>query len=80
MKLHSKRVEKMCMFQVYNAIFKFFKNLPGMPQLSTYAMIVGGPGAGKVKNYTRNEWGRYKITLETGGKDVKLHSKRVEKM
>ncbi len=29
-------------------------------------------------NYTRNEWRRCKITLQTGGKDVKLHSKRVE--
>ena len=29
---------------------------------------------------TRNEWRRWKITLETGGEDLKLHSKRVEKM
>ncbi len=34
----------------------------------------------KVTNYTRNGWGRCKTTLETGGEDVKLHSKRVEKM
>jgi hypothetical protein len=32
------------------------------------------------KNYTRNEWGRRETTLETSGEDVKLHSKRVEKM
>jgi hypothetical protein len=32
------------------------------------------------KNYTRNEWGRCETTLETSGDDVKLHSKRVEKM
>ncbi len=31
-------------------------------------------------NYTRKEWGRCKTTLETSGEDVKLHSKRVEKM
>ncbi len=30
--------------------------------------------------YTRNEWGRCKTTLETGGEDAKLHSKRVEKI
>jgi hypothetical protein len=32
------------------------------------------------KNYTRNEWRRCKITLKASGEDVKLHSKRVEKM
>ncbi len=32
------------------------------------------------KNYTRNEWKRFKSTLETSGEDVKLHSKRVEKI
>ncbi len=32
------------------------------------------------ENYTRNEWRRCKTTLETSGEDVKLHSKRVEKM
>jgi hypothetical protein len=32
------------------------------------------------QNYTRNEWRRCKTTLETSGEDVKLHSKRVEKM
>ena len=31
-------------------------------------------------NYTRNEWRRCKNTLETGGEDVKIHSKCVEKM
>jgi hypothetical protein len=31
-------------------------------------------------NYTQNEWGRCKNTLETSGEDVKLHSKRVGKM
>jgi hypothetical protein len=34
----------------------------------------------KIKNYTRNEWKRSKTTLETSGKDQKLHSKRVEKI
>ncbi len=33
-----------------------------------------------VKKYTRNEWGRWKTTLETSGEDEKLHSKRVGKM
>ncbi len=33
-----------------------------------------------MKNYTRNEWGRCKNTLETSGEDVKIHSKRVGKM
>ncbi len=28
-------------------------------------------------NYTRNEWKRFQPTLETSGKDFKLHSKRV---
>ncbi len=37
------------------------------------------PGHGG-KNYTRNEWRRYKTTLETSGEDIKLHSKRVEKI
>ena len=32
------------------------------------------------ENYTRNEWKRWKITLETSGEDVNPHSKRVEKM
>ncbi len=32
------------------------------------------------ENYTRNEWRRCKTTLETGGEDVKLHSRRVKKM
>jgi hypothetical protein len=31
-------------------------------------------------NYTRKEWRRCEPTLETGGEDVNLHSKRVEKM
>jgi hypothetical protein len=31
-------------------------------------------------NYTRSEWRRCKTILETSGEDVKLHSKRVEKM
>ena len=31
-------------------------------------------------NYTRNEWKRCVITLETSEKDAKLHSKRVEKI
>ncbi len=35
---------------------------------------------GKMKNYTRNEWGKWKATLETSGEDEKLHSKRGEKM
>jgi hypothetical protein len=35
---------------------------------------------GKMQNYTRNEWGRCKTTLETSGEDVKPHSKRVEKI
>ena len=34
----------------------------------------------KMRNYTRNEWRRCEITLETSGEDAKLHSKRVEKM
>ena len=29
------------------------------------------------KNYTLNERGRFKNTLETSGEDVKIHSKRV---
>jgi hypothetical protein len=33
-----------------------------------------------ISNYTRNEWKRCKTTLQKGGEDVKLHSKRVEKM
>ncbi len=32
----------------------------------------------KIPNHTRNEWRRYKITLETSGEDTKLHSLRVE--
>jgi hypothetical protein len=32
------------------------------------------------RNYTRNEWRRFETTLETSGKDLKLHSKRVEKI
>ncbi len=32
------------------------------------------------ENYTRNEWRRCKNTLETSGEDVKIHSKRVEKI
>ncbi len=32
-----------------------------------------------MQNFTRNEWERYKTTLEARGKDAKLHSKRVEK-
>ncbi len=35
---------------------------------------------GKMFNYTQNEWRRCEITLETSGEDVKLHSKRVEKI
>ncbi len=31
-----------------------------------------------MQNYTRNEWVRCKITLETGREDAKLHSKRVK--
>jgi hypothetical protein len=31
-------------------------------------------------NYTQNEWRRCETTLKTSGEDVKLHSKRVEKM
>jgi hypothetical protein len=34
----------------------------------------------KAEKHTRNEWGRCETTLETSGEDVKLHSKRVEKM
>ncbi len=30
-----------------------------------------------VGNYTRNEWKRYETTLETSGKDLNSHSKRV---
>ncbi len=33
-----------------------------------------------MKYYTLKEWRRCKTTLETSGEDVKLHSKRVEKM
>jgi hypothetical protein len=32
----------------------------------------------KMENYTRNEWRRWKTTLESSGEDRKLHSKRVE--
>ncbi len=31
-------------------------------------------------NYTQNEWRRFKNTLETSGEDLKIHSKRVEKI
>ncbi len=34
----------------------------------------------KSENYTRNEWRRWKSTLQTNGEDVKLHSKPVERM
>ncbi len=30
------------------------------------------------RKYTQNEWGRFQSTLETGGEDLKLHSKRVD--
>ncbi len=33
----------------------------------------------KMWNYTRHEWRRCGITLETSGEDVELHSKRVGK-
>ena len=33
-----------------------------------------------MRKHTRNEWRRCKTPLETSGKDVKLHSKRVEKI
>jgi hypothetical protein len=32
------------------------------------------------KKHTRNEWRRCETALETSGEDVKLHSKREEKM
>jgi hypothetical protein len=32
------------------------------------------------ENYTRNEWGRLKNTLETSEEDWKIHSKRVRKI
>jgi hypothetical protein len=32
---------------------------------------------GKMKNQTRNEWRRWKTTLETSGEDEKPHSERV---
>ena len=43
-----------------------------------YALIPEG----REKNgyYTRNEWRRFKITLEASGEDSKSHSKRVENM
>ncbi len=31
----------------------------------------------KMEKYTRNEWRRWKNTLETSGENGKLHSKRV---
>ncbi len=34
----------------------------------------------ELKTHTRNEWRRCETTLETSGEDVKLHSKRVEKI
>jgi hypothetical protein len=34
----------------------------------------------KMENYTRNEWRRWKTTLETSEEDGRLHSKRVEKI
>ncbi len=34
----------------------------------------------KISNYTRNEWRRFRITLEKSGEDFKLHSKRVVKI
>ncbi len=34
----------------------------------------------KRQNYTRNEWRRCKTTLEMSGEDVKIYSKRVEKI
>ncbi len=34
----------------------------------------------KLVKYTPNEWKRCKTTLETSGKDIKLNSKRVEKI
>jgi hypothetical protein len=41
-----------------------------------YAFIYSG----YFKKHTRNGWKRCKNTLETGGKDVKIHSKRVGKI
>ncbi len=34
----------------------------------------------KMRNYTRNEWGRCETTPKTSGEYVKIHSKRVEKI
>jgi hypothetical protein len=42
--------------------------------LKTIAQIENKDG----EIHTRNEWKRSETTLETSGKDVKLHSKRVE--
>jgi hypothetical protein len=46
---------------------------------STFGGALGAGGA-EPEIHTRNEWRRCKITLETGGEDLKLHSFRVEKM
>jgi hypothetical protein len=50
------------------------------PDLSVGLIYNSGDSLHVRKNYTRNEWGRYKTTLETSGEDVRLHSKRVGKM
>jgi hypothetical protein len=34
----------------------------------------------KIEKYTRNEWRRIENTLETGGEDWQIHSKRGEKL
>jgi hypothetical protein len=48
----------------------------GFQEMETILM----QGTSTGEKYTRNEWRRCKTTLETSGEDVKLHSKRVEKM
>jgi hypothetical protein len=53
------------------------RRTPGLVSSPLIMLLAGGPGTGKVKthskreekmqNYTRNEWRRCKITLETSG-------------
>jgi hypothetical protein len=70
--LHSKRVGKGEIEYVLVLLGAWFE-LPQVEACSRKTWIE------LPTNHTRNEWGRCRITLETSGKDINLHSKRVKK-
>ncbi len=54
--------------------------LVGFGYFDLFEVKIHSKRVGKLYVYTQNGWGSFKVTLETGGEVVNLHSKRGKKI